>query len=104
MFQTSAYAGYYTDFLATNIEDFFLCEPGYYCPTGTSLTKYKQNTCLQGFYCPRGTAASIDMYTGGFKTGSVYQVSNQDIIIAIQTMLRLTNPVLKAYDLNYVNK
>lgn len=61
MFQMTAYAGYYTDFKASNIEDFYLCEPKYYCPKGTSKTKYKQNQCLQGYFCPRGTAAEISM-------------------------------------------
>jgi hypothetical protein len=41
MFQMTTYAGYYTDFKASNIEDFYLCEPKYYCPKGTSKTKYK---------------------------------------------------------------
>lgn len=66
MFTSNADAGYFTDFKANDIQDFYLCEPGYYCPKGTSKTKYKQNTCLQDYYCPRGTAAEINMTDGRF--------------------------------------
>lgn len=99
MFQSNAFAGYYTDFRSSGLEDFYLCEPGFYCPSGTSKTKYKQNNCLQDFYCPRGTAAEIDMYTGKFKEGTVKQVKNNEIIAAIRELLRSTKPVMEAFNM-----
>jgi len=83
MFTSNADSGYFTDYRSSGIEDFYLCEPGYYCPAGTSRTKYKQNTCLQDYYCPRGTAAEINMYTGKFQESTVHQVKDLKIITAI---------------------
>lgn len=59
MYSNKCPTGYYSDTRASGLEDYFLCEPGYYCPTGSSKSKYKQNQCLVGYYCPRGTAGDL---------------------------------------------
>ena len=104
MFSSNCPAGYFSDFRSSGLEDFYLCEPGYYCPLGTSKTKYKQNTCLQDYYCPRGTAAEINMYTGKFRPETVVQILDGDIKTAIYTMLRSTLPVFNNFNQDNINQ
>jgi predicted glycosyl hydrolase (DUF1957 family) len=44
------------------------------------------------------------MTDGRFLEATVFQVSDQDIIIAIKDLLRLTDPVMKLYDYEYLEK
>lgn len=104
MFSSNCWPGYYSDFRSSGLEDFYLCDPGFYCTSGTSKTKFKQNNCLQDFFCPRGTAAEISMDTGKFIESKVFQVQKDDIIKSIEGLIRTTRLVVNNFDERGLNR
>lgn len=89
--------GYYCDARASQLEDFFLCEPGYYCPSGSSKSKFKQNECLVGYYCPRGTAGDI---TANGTFNNVYQIKKYELVSLIDILIKRNEKAMREFELS----